>query len=168
MGQINIGIAKIELGALAADKGESTAYGVLGYTEEGTAKLNWDDPTETEFNVEEIDTPIYIASKAGKKTFTFTIANPDKTTLQKVFGATVTGTGPTERIDFPDSAVLLEQSLKITPQQGFGLIAPRVKVTAKLTSDLGRANLLGVEVTATVMQPEKAGLKALSAFTVTP
>ena len=50
----------------------------------------------------------------------------------------------------------------------FGLIAPRTKVTAKLTSDLGRANLLGVEVTATVMQPEKAGLKALSAFTVTP
>lgn len=164
-GQINIGISKIELGDLVTG-GVATTFATLGYTEEGTAQLSWDDPTETEFNVEEIDDPIYISTKEGKKKLTFKVANPDEDTLVKVFGGTKTGTGDAAVFKFPDTSVELEQSVKITPKKGMGLILTRCKITAKLSSAMGRAALMGVEVSASVMKPEKAGEATISTFRV--
>ena len=166
MAKINIGIAAIALGTVGVDGGAGTTLAPLGYTTEGTAKLNWDDATETEFAVEEIDNPIYISTKEGKKTFTFTVANPDEDTLVSAFGGVKTGTGNAATFAFPSSSVSMEKTIKITPKEGMGLLIPRAKITAKLTSDLGRASLMGIEITGTVLEPTKVGVSALSTFVV--
>lgn len=165
-GLINIGIAKIELGDLAVDGGVSTTFAALGYTEEGSAQLNWEDATETEFNVEELDAPLYIATKEGKKSFAFKISDPDEDVLVSVMGGTKTGTGATAVYKYPESSVNIEKSIKITPETGMGLILTRCKITAKLSSALGRTSLMGVEVTGTLLQPTKTGEAPLSTFRV--
>ena len=165
-GLINIGVAKIELGDLAVDGGVATTFAALGYTEEGSAQLNWDDATETEFNVEELDSPLYIATKDGKKSVAFKIANPDEDVLVSLMGGTKTGTGATAVYKYPNSVVDIEKSIKITPKSGMGLILTRCKITAKLSSALGRTSLMGVEVTGTLLQPTKAGEAPLSTFRV--
>lgn len=165
-GLINIGVGEIAIGAIAADGGMGTTLAPLGYTEEGSAAINMDDPTETEFNVEELDTPIHIESKAGKIALAFKIANPDEDTLVSVFGGTKTGTGATAVYSWPLTPVSIERSIKFTPKQGIGLNIPRAKITAKFSSEIGRAALLGVEVTGTVLQPTKAATSAISTFRV--
>ncbi|WP_213279323.1 hypothetical protein [Chryseobacterium indologenes] len=165
-GQINIGVAEIAIGAIAADGDMGTTLAPLGYTEEGSAQINWDDPTETEFKVEELSTPIHIQSTDGKKTVVFKVADPDLDTFVEAFGGTKSGTGADEVFNFPSKTPTIEKSLKFTPEQGIGLKIPRAKITAKLSSNIGRAALLGVEISATVLQPKKAGVAPLIAFTV--
>lgn len=165
-GLINIGVSSIAIGAIATDGGMGTTLSPLGYTEEGSAQINMDDPTETEFNVEELDTPIWIESKAGKIAVAFKVANPDEDTLVKVFGGTKTGTGATAVYTWPLISPVIERSIKITPKQGMGISIPRAKITAKFSSEIGRAALLGVEVTGTVLQPTKADEPAISTFRV--
>lgn len=165
-GLINIGIAKIELGNLAVDGGAATTFAALGYTEEGSAQLTFDDPTETEFSVEELDAPLYISTKDGKKKITFKVANPDEDVLVKVMGGTKTGTGTTTVYKYPENVVDIEQTIKVTPKKGMGLILTRCKITAKLSSALGRTALMGVEVSGTLLQPTKAGEAPLSTFRV--
>ncbi|ASK29726.1 hypothetical protein CEY12_06230 [Chryseobacterium sp. T16E-39] len=163
-GQINIGVAEIAIGAIAVDGGMGTTLAPLGYTEDGSASLSWDDPTETEFKVEEIDTPIHIETTDGKRSVVFKIADPDLSTFVETFGGTKTGTGADEVFNFPSNTVSIERSLQFTPKQGIGLRIPRAKITAKLSSEIGRAALMGIEVTATVLQPKKAGTAPIIAF----
>lgn len=163
---INIGIAKIELGEVAVDGGMGTTLAALGYTEEGSATINMDDPTETEFPVEELDTPLYISSKAGKISLAFKVSDPDEDTLVKVFGGTKTGTGTEVVYKYPAQIPAIEQSIKLTPMKGMGLNIPRAKITAKFSSAIGRAALLSVEVTGTILQPTKADEAAFSTFRV--
>lgn len=165
-GLITVGVAKIEVGAIAVDGGMGTTLAPLGYTEEGSAAINMDDPTETEFNVEELETPLHIQSKAGKIAIAFKVANPDEDTLVSVFGGSKTGTGSTAVYKWPVTPVIIERSIKITPAQGMGINVPRAKITAKFSSEIGRAALLGIEVTGTVLQPTKANEPALSTFRV--
>lgn len=165
-GIITIGVASISVGSIATDGGMGTTLSPLGYTEEGSAQINMDDPTETEFSVEELDTPLWIESKAGKIAVAFKVANPDEDTLVKVFGGTKTGTGATAVYTWPLISPVIERSIKITPKKGIGINIPRAKITAKFSSEIGRGALLGVEVTGTVLQPTKADEPALSTFRV--
>ena len=167
MGLINIGIASITFGAIAPDGGMSTTLTALGFTLEGTAKINTEDPQLQEFYAEEVDSPIEVdETKGGKMTVQLTIADPDEQTLKNVFGGTVTGTGATAKYSPPNTSVTIEQSIKITPKKGLGFDIPRARVTAKFTPDIGRGKLLGVEITGTVLQPTKVGLGKYETFRV--
>lgn len=164
MGQANNGIDKIELGAIAVDGGMGTTLASLGLTTEDSVSFNFEDPTKTEYPVEETDTPFFTSVKAGKKSVTFTLANPDAAALVKVFGGTTTGTGAATVYKAPLVSPVIEQSLKITAKIGFGFNFPRVLVTAKFTDGLGRNKLLGVTITCDVLQPTKALEPAFSTF----
>ncbi len=164
MGQINNGIEKIELGAIAVDGGMGTVLSSLGFTEEDSAKINFEDPEKKEYFVEEFDTALFVAIKQGKKSFEFTISNPDVDTLVATFGGTKTGTGADTVYDAPSVMPTIEQSLKITPKVGMGFKFPRVQVTAKFTDSIGRNALLGIVVTCEVLQPTKSGTAIFSTF----
>lgn len=163
---INIGVAEIAVGAIAVDGGMGTTLAPLGYTEEGSASLNQDDPTETEFKVEEIDIPIHVESTSGNFSIAFKVADPDEDTLVAVFGGTKTGTGATAVYAYPSTSVSIERSIKFTPKTGMGLNIPRAKITAKFSSEIGRAALLGIEVSGRVLQPTKADEPPFSTFRV--
>lgn len=155
-GLISIGVSKIEIGTPAADGGMSTTLASLGYTTKDTIRFNDEKGTETEFEAEETDLPLFIAKQGGKKEFTYQVANPDLDTLVKVFGGTKDDA--TKSWQAPISEPNIVQSLKFTPKQGFGFEFPKTSLSARWTSDIGKDKLIGIEVTFKVLQPDKAGL----------
>lgn len=165
-GLINIGAAKIEVGDPAADGGMGTSLSQLGYTTEDTIKFNDEGGSEIDFPIEELDVPVYSITKAGNKTFSFQIANPDEDTLVAVFGGTKTGTGGATKWEAPLTQPTIIKSLRFTPQKGLGFNFPKTKLSARWTSDIGKNHLLGIEVVFKVLQPDKVGEKPYSTFRV--
>lgn len=166
MGLFNLGVAKIELADIAADGDVGTTFAALGLTQEGTCKINFADATITELKVEEFVTAADSDTTEGEKTIEFTVANPDEDTLIAVFGGTKTGTGATTVFKSSLTPVTVEKSLKITPKKGLGWTFPRVLITAKPTSDVGRGTWMGIAVTCKVLQPTKPSVSSWSTFRV--
>lgn len=167
-GLISTGIQKIEISAIGADGDVGTAFKALGYTVEGTANLTTEDPTETEFLVEEVDTAIDTDVKEGSMSVNFTVADPDEDTLVEVFGGTKTGTGDDAVYEYPAVLPVIEKSIKLTPRKGLGIVITRAKLTAKFSSDIGRGKLMGIEVSGKVLQPTSATAKKFKTFRVKP
>lgn len=166
MALFNLGVAKIEVSPIAADGGVGTTFAALGLTQEGTTKINFAEPTTTDLMVEELDTAADSIVTGGEKTIEFVIANPDEDTLVALIGGTKAGTGATTTYTAPATATIIERSVKITPKKGLGFIFPRVLITARPTSDLGKTTWMGVTVTGKVLAPTKAGVSDWSTFRV--
>jgi hypothetical protein len=162
-----LGLAKIEIGAIAADGGMGTTLTVWGQTLQGTCNVTQDDPETTDFYAEEVDDPVVSISKRGKTTVVFSVMNPDVAALEKFFGGSVDSqvTPPTWKA--PANLPAIEKSLKITPQIGLIWEFPRVKITAKLNGQFSRENIFVIEVSGAVLQPEKSGEPPYSAYPIT-
>lgn len=166
MALFNLGVSKIEVAPIAGDGGVGTVFAALGLTQEGTTKINFADPTTTDLMVEEFDTAADSIVTGGEKTIEFVIANPDEDTLVALMGGTKAGTAGTTTYTAPASYAIIERSVKITPKKGMGFIFPRVLITARPTSDLGKTTWMGVTVTGKVLAPTKAGTTDWSTFRV--
>jgi hypothetical protein len=158
-----IGLAKIELGAIASDGGMGTSLSQLGYTYQDTCSMTMEDPETTDFIAEEVDDPVVSISRAGKINFNFSIMNPDLTTLQALLGGTVTGEEGSEVWNAPATIPVIEKSIKITPNQGLQFSIPRAKITAKINGSFSKTNMFLIEVACTVLQPTKTGVSKLMA-----
>ena len=92
--------------------------------------------------------------------------NPSVETLQTLMGGTIkkTGVGAEEHDTWeaPDVLPTIEKSVKITPLQGLKFAVPRLRIVAKLNGNFSKTGMMLVEVTGTVMKPEKEGIKKLS------
>lgn len=141
-----------------------TGYTPYGLTYQDTAKMSQEDGEETEFYAEEEDDPIETIEKAGKTTFTFSVMNPDLTTLKRLFGGEIA----TNIWAYPDVAATVEESLIILPRKGLKFQVPRAKIKAKFNGEFSKKGLLLLEVTATVMKPNTSGLKKLYVGYVNP
>jgi hypothetical protein len=158
---VTIGLASIQVSAIASDGDVGTSFAAIGKTDEGSATITTADATFTEFYAEEVAAPIYTAVKEGSMEVKFNLAAPDLPQLAAVFGGSVTGTGGSATWEMPDITTGIEKSLKITPTAGFILTFPRASITAKLIGGLKKTDTLKVEVTAKILQPTKAGVKRL-------
>lgn len=167
MALFNLGVAKIEVSDIAADGGVGTTFAALGLTQEGTTKLNFAEGTTTDLMVEEYDTAADSIFTGGEKTIEFVIANPDEDTLVALIGGTKSGTGASTVYTAPATATVIERSVKITPKKGLGWIFPRVLITARPTSDLGKNTWMGLTVTGKVLVPTKSGVTDFSTFRAT-
>lgn len=136
----------------------------LGYTNEGSASLNFEEPEKTEFFAEEVDDPVLVFKKAGKITVDFDVMNPDVDTLQELMGgsarlnttnAAATGTAENNVWLAPGTSVQVEKALRITPRQGFQIFIPRADITARMGDNLTKTELLVLHVSATVLAPEE-------------
>lgn len=163
-GQINIGAAKIEIGDPATDGGMGQTLAALGLTTKDTIRFINEKGSETEFLAEEIDPPIYVSKRAGSKTFTFQVANPDLDTLVKVFGGTKDTT--TNSWQAPITEPIIIKSLKFTPKKGMGFEFPKTQLSATWTSEIGKDKLMGIDVEFKVLQPDKEGLGQMKVFLV--
>lgn len=166
MGVISTGVAAITFGDIAADGGMSTSLEALGYTLEGTAKINTEDGTTTDYKVEEVEDPIDSEVTQGKMTVQLTIADPDEDTFINVFGGSKSGSGANTVYQYPATIPSIEKSIKVTPKKGIGFNFVRAKITGKFTSDIGRGKLMGVEITATILTPTKDGEPKFDTFRV--
>ena len=151
--EVNIGIASIKVGDIASDGGMGTVLAPLGETAEDSCKLTFGDQEETAFYVEEHDNPIHVEYKQGDVDLTFNIYEYDFDTVVKVFGGSVDSNG----YKAPVVPVTIEKSLELKPRKGKTFKFPRVSITAKFTSDIGKKNLMAIEVKAKVLSPKKEG-----------
>lgn len=156
--KVKIGIASIKIGDIASDGGMSANLEVLGNTAEDSCKINFEDGEETKFFVEEHDNPIYVQTKQGAINIQFQIPEYDLDTVAKVMGGTVTGTAGNKVYKAPMKGVTIEKSLQIENQVGAILRFPRVQITGKFTSDIGKKNLMALDIKANVLNPTKSGV----------
>ncbi len=84
------GLVNVELGTIETDGGMSLATEIVGETVSGTAILTTEDPTTTDFNVEESDLPVESISQQGKVTLAWSTYNVSAYNLYKFFGGTYT------------------------------------------------------------------------------
>jgi len=152
---ITTGLAKIEVGDALADGSMGTTLVQYGYTDKDSCELIMDDPTETAFEAEEVDDPIEITYKGGKKQVKFNIADPDEAAIALFLGGTAVSTPGAETYAAPFTFTVVEKSLKITPTKGLILSAPRCKFVAKLSGKYAKSDKLKLEITATILMPTK-------------
>lgn len=157
MGQITNGIDKIEVGLTGPNGTMGAVLDVLGYTNIDSASIAEADGTTTDFNVEELDTPLFSRTTPGKITMTFQVADPNLVAFQKVFGGVISGVGDAATWEAPKVRPQLEWSVKVTPQIGYVIQVPRAKLTPKLNMNLGKNNLAQIEVVLEVLTPQDSG-----------
>lgn len=159
MPQYTIGLAGITVGDIAGDGGPGTSLTALGETYQNSCRLNMDDPTVTNFYVEEKTQPVKVKSVPGDITLTFQVANADTDTLVSLFGGTATGTSPNKVWNMPVTVPTIEKTVKLEPQEGFKAITiPRGSMSAKLNGEFSGQNMFVIDVTVTALAPTKTGV----------
>ncbi|MDR1416318.1 MAG: hypothetical protein LBJ57_02710 [Prevotellaceae bacterium] len=161
-----IGLSKIEMGDVDPSGGMGTTLAQVGYTLTDSCSMTQEDPTVTDFTAEEVDDPVVSAARAGKTTFNFSVMNADVNVLAKLLGGTVDTAGDVDTWSAPDNMPVIEQSVKITPQQGLIFSIPRMKIVAKINGSFSKSNIFVIDVVGTVLQPTKAGERKMKATNV--
>lgn len=155
MGKFTNGIQEVSFGDIGTDGAIATSFTPLGYTAEGSFKINQEEGQKNEFMVEETDLPVFVTEKPGALNFEFELADPDADSMIKVFGGSKQGT----TYQPPDKQVSVEKSFRVKPNQGYGFDVTRAKVTGTFSSDYGRDAILKVKVSVKVLAPTKVGAK---------
>lgn len=163
-----IGLAKVEVGDMAADGGMGTTLASLGYTYQDTCRMTQEDPETTDHYAEEVDDPVVSISRGGKTLFNFSIMNPDVTVMEELLGGTGTpGVDPAaDTWEAPAKIPVVEKSVSITPEQGLKFDIPRLRMTTKINAEFSKSGILLLEVTGTVMTPLKTGVAKMKATTI--
>ncbi len=162
MAKHTFGLASVEMGAIAGDGGMGTSLAAVGETVSETAALTTEEPTVTDFPIEESDSPIEsVVTTPGTVTLAWSSYNVDADQLVKFFGGTKV-TGPPVKWQAPDAFPDVEVSLKVTDKKGHVLELPRVKVRPKLSLSFTKTKLGQIDLVATILQPTKAGEKRIT------
>lgn len=164
-----IGLSKIEMGSIAADGGMGTTLAQLGYTYQDTCTMTQDDPETNEFYAEEEDDPVIAISKGGKINFAFSLMNPSPEAMVTLMGGTakksVNTATENDTWEAPATIAQVEQSVRITPIKGYRIDVPRMKITAKINAEFRKSGIFLIEVSGTVLAPEKSGVAKITATT---
>lgn len=156
-----IGLKAVRMGDLAADGGPSTTLTAIGDVYEGGAELSTEDPEKKEFRNED-GTVIFEDVKAGKTTIKFSISDVTPSLLSQLVGGTKSGTGDAEvwnLLDFPTGK---EQTIEIDSKTGQTLVLNRVNVFGKLSGKIGGDAPMLIEITGTILKPEKVGVPIMT------
>lgn len=148
MGQITNGIDKIEIAEVGTEN-----WRVLGYTSIDTASINEEDGNTTDFNVEELDTPLFSRFTPGKTNISFQVADPSLATFVEVFGGTIDGVGTAATWSAPAAYVQKEFRVRVTPKIGYVMLFNRMLFKPLKTFPLGKNQLTTITVNADMLQP---------------
>jgi len=159
---ITIGLAAINVGAIASDGGMGTTLAPLGVTFRDTCQITQEDGEVTELFSEENDDPEHVITRPGKIKVNFSVMKPDVDTLAKMLGGSVSSS----TWDAPGAMPEVERSVEIVPKQGLKISIPRLKMDCKIDwSNVGTTPLL-ITVSGTVLVPTKSGVSKISAVEV--
>lgn len=153
----NLGLLSIEVGSIAADGDVASLFEALGVTYKDTAEITQEEGEKIEHFCEESDDAIESFVSKGKTTIKWSIVDFTPETLQKIFGGNVSD----GKWEAPDSAPAIEMSVKVTPKSGKAFVFPRCSVSAIMNYKLAKSGIAQAAVTATVLQPVKAGVASI-------
>ncbi len=152
-----LGVGSIKVGDIAADGGVATSFEPLGVTYKDTAEISQENGEDIIHECEELDDPIEVLTTKGKTTIKWSVVNFTPATLVKVLGGTVNdGTW-----EAPDKASVVEKSVEVTDVNGSKITFPRVSLKANINYKYSKSGIAQVNVTGTVLQPQKEGVKAM-------
>jgi hypothetical protein len=155
------GLTSIHIGDIAGDGGMGTALTeVFGNTVEGTAVLETTEPSTEDIPIEESDAPIKtLTSDPGKWNLVFHSYNLSKDAMIAAFGGTFTGDGSTTPFVWsaPDQRPTVEKSVEVTTKGGVKFSFPRMSLVTKATITFTKTGLGKLEMSGTVLKPNKAG-----------
>jgi hypothetical protein len=161
MAKHTFGLQNVEIGAIAGDGGMGLTLTAVGETVSGTATMATEDPTVTDFTIEESDSPVEsVVTVPGKVTLAWSSYNVDADTLIKLFGGTKV-TGPPVEWLAPDTFPDIEVSLKVTDKKGNAVYMARVKISSKLSLSFAKDKLGQIDMIATILQPTKVTEKRI-------
>lgn len=154
------GLTKIEIADIAGDGGPGTSFTQVGYTNPGTTKFTTDKGTPNEKRCEELATPL--VSIPGDQTITLeTQVIIDGADMMATF---LGGTSSLGVWTAPDSPPVIEKTVKLTPLAGMVFQINRASVEGGLNGAFAKdGDLFYVDVSFTVLQPEKEGVGRMTA-----
>jgi hypothetical protein len=154
------GLTKIEIADILGDGGPGTSFTQIGYTNPGTTKFTTDKGTANEKRCEELATPL--VSIPGDQTITVdtqVIINGADVMATFLGGTSVAGVWSA-----PDSQPVIEKTVKITPLAGMTFQINRASIEGGLNGAFAKdGDLFCVDVSFTVLQPEKEGTARMTA-----
>lgn len=161
MAKKRIGLKTVKMGPIEADGGMSLALTQVGATVSDTAIFEIAESSATEFSIEESDDPFFISNNPGKKTVKFSSFDTDPATCVLFFGGTVTQDNDGNDVwNAPDVVPTIEVSLELTMAKGGVLTVPRASINASLSWAFSKSKLPQLNITGTILTPEKVGEKA--------
>lgn len=156
------GLVSLEISDIAVDGDVGTTFVVVGETVKGSASLTSTDPTITDFDIEESDSPVEsITTAQSTIELAWSTYNINSDTLIELYGGTV-AVGPPAVWSAPDSLPDIEKSVRITDKKGNVVVFPRVKLTSKLGMSFSKDKVGQLDVKGKVLQPTKAGVKRMN------
>lgn len=144
------GIHAVKFAPIGANGTMGTDFFTFGLTEENSFKIVPNSAQYEEKKSEEKSAPTArIKTSEASLGFTFKIQNPNGEAMKKLWGGTVDAT--TKKYTPPKVIVPAEYSMSVIPFMGYGFDVVRAQVTADFNPDYGRASLLGIDVTITIL-----------------
>ena len=125
---ISLGLAKVEYGDVDPNGGMQTELTQMGYTYKDSFTQNTEEPDVTNYEVEEIDTPMEVEGTLGAITYEWDILDPNVAEM----AATGGGTADTSNDEWssPDGWQPIEKAFVFTPKKGFQHKIPRANLIA--------------------------------------
>lgn len=161
MGLVTIGVKSVKYAPLAGDGGPGTVFTALGFTSKGSLTFNEEAPSKKLVEAEESADPIAIFKRAGARTVTLQLADPDLAALNKIRGGTITTASPNDTYS-EDSPVSLVGTLQIEPEQGFTSITyNHVSIDGRFSGGLGADQELLLTLEVDILKPKKAATKVM-------
>lgn len=162
MGKITRGLAKIEMGDVAADGGPGTDLDPLSKTDrDSPITMVEADPTIDRLFSHEDDDPLDTEVTGGEKPFLFTIVDPDLATFARIFGGTVTGAGDAATWGMPSNKAIKNQTVKAYPKKGLITTIVNGSVYGKINHDMSKAGKLAIDVVVEPLKPTKAATPSI-------
>lgn len=153
-----LAVAKIELGAIAADGDVSSSFASPGTIYKDSAEITQEQEADVEHYCEESDDPFVIVPGTKKTKIKFSITDFTPAALVALLGGTAAGVAPADTWTAPSTTDIIEKSVKITPKSGKVITLPRVSLRATINYKLAKSGIAQVMVEGTVMLPTKTGV----------
>lgn len=127
-----------------------------------TFDLIEEEGAETEHYNEMDSTPLVTFNEPGSETITLQVMDTRVDTLALLLGGTVvTGAGGEKTWSKPDVVSVIEKHVTIETQDGYKVVIPRAKFTARKNFQIRRNNIWLIDVTIKPLKPQFAGLAAI-------
>jgi hypothetical protein len=160
MGKVKIGLVSLKMGDIAVDGGMGTVLTPFTGTVVDTAVMSEEDGTTNDFPIEESDSPFYSETIPGSQTFVFSVYDTDPASLVRLLGGTATTDLSGRSVyEAPDTKPSIEQSFELIDKKGNITEIVRGKVIGKYDKKFQKSGLAKVDVTVTILQPTKSGVK---------
>ncbi len=156
------GLVSVEISDIAADGDVGTAWQTIGETVIGSAKITSTVATVQDFFAEESDSPIEsLTTTPSSLEITWESYNLTPSNVIALYGGT--GSDATLTWEAPDVLPTLYKSLRFTDKKGNVWVVARANLNSTLNVSFTKTDLGRITVTGKVLQPEKVGVKRITA-----